>query len=417
MITVDEAYEAILSVFEPLEAEQIPLRDAFGRTLAADVYSGCDIPPFDNSAMDGYAVRWEDTEGATRESPVRLRVTGTVAAGQAPADVVKLGTTVRIMTGAPMPEGATAVVRFENTSEAVNGQRMTEGLATDEVLIYVPVENRENVRRAGEDIREGELVLRRGTELRPAEVGVLASLGHAAVGVHRRPRVAVLATGDELVAVDEPLTPGKIRNSNEYTNAALVAKYGGIPVPLGIAKDNVEELTSRLREAVALGADLILTSAGVSVGEYDVVKDVLTTLGQMNFWQVRMKPGKPLAFGEVQGIPLIGFPGNPVSAMISFEQFARPAILKMQGRRRLQKPTIHAVLREEIIAGSRREFKRAIVEREGGVHYARLSGEQGSGILTSMVKANGLVVIPEEVTHVPAGSTVVVQMLHWPEEE
>ncbi len=316
-----------------------------------------------------------------------------------------------------MPEGANAVVRFENTSEGVNGQRMREGNAACDVLIYVPVQDGENVRSAGEDIRDGELVLSRGTELRPAEVGALASLGRAEVRVHRRPRVAVLATGDELVDVDEPLSPGKIRNSNEYTNAALVAKYGGVALPLGIARDSVEDLTGKLRRAVALGADLILTSAGVSVGEYDVVKDVLTALGSMEFWQVRMKPGKPLAFGDVEGIPLIGFPGNPVSAMVSFEQFARPAILKMQGKRNLRKPTIRAILREDVTAGSRREFKRAIVEREGDTYYARLTGEQGSGILTSMVRANGLAIIPEEVTHAPAGSWVTVQMLNWSEEE
>lgn len=417
MLSVDEAFERIIRVFEPLNAEVVPLREAFGRVLAEDVYSEYNIPPFDNSAMDGYAVRWEDTRGATRLKPVRLEVVGTVPAGQAPSCRVGPGTSVRIMTGAPMPDGANAVVRFENTSEGMNGQRMEEGGATGEVLIYVPVQDRENVREAGEDIRTGELVLSRGTELRPAEVGALASLGWAEVRVHRQPRVAVLATGDELVDVDEPLTPGKIRNSNEYTNAALVAKYGGIAFPLGIARDNVEDLTAKLHEAVVLGADLILTSAGVSVGEYDVVKDVLTTLGSMEFWQVRMKPGKPLAFGDIEGIPLIGFPGNPVSAMISFEQFARPAILKMQGKRNLQKPTVRAILREDVKAGSRREFKRAIVEREGDVYYARLTGQQGSGILTSMVKANGLVVIPEEVSHAPAGSRVTVQMLHWPEED
>jgi molybdopterin molybdotransferase len=417
MISVEEAYEIIVSVFRPLEPETVSMWNALNRVLAEDIYADVDIPPFANSAMDGYAVRAADVAGATRAAPIRLRVIGTLAAGQPPAQTVEPGTAIRIMTGAPMPPGADAVVRFEDTSEGDENSRMTEHPHADAVSIYVPVSARDNVREAAEDIRAGELVLTVGTELRPAEIGVLASVGRKECLVRRRPRVAVLATGDELVEPDEPLSPGKIRNSNAYTNAALVKKYGGIPLPLGIARDNVADLTLKLQRAVDLGADLILTSAGVSVGEYDVVKDVLTTLGEMNFWQVRMKPGKPLAFGHIQGIPLIGFPGNPVSSMVSFECFARPAILTMQGKRRLRKQVIRAILREDVRGGDRREFKRAIVERIDGVYYARLTGDQGSGILTSMVKANGLAVIPEGTKRVLAGQEVSVQMLDWPEEE
>ena len=417
MTSVEEAYERILSAFKPLAAERITLWDALGRVLAEDIRADDNIPPFANSAMDGYAVLHQDTTSASRQTPARLKVIGTLAAGQSPTCSVEPGAAVRIMTGAPMPLGANAVVRFENTSEANASLRMGKAAATDEVLVYMPVTERENVREAGEDIRAGELVLRAGTELRPAEIGVLASLGHKEFLVYRRPRVAVLATGDELVEPDEPLAMGKIRNSNAYTNAGLVAKYGGIPIPLGIARDNVEDLTAKLRGAVELRVDLILTSAGVSVGEYDVVKDVLTSLGQMNFWQVKMKPGKPLAFGHIQGIPLIGFPGNPVSSMVSFERFARPAILKMQGRRKLRKPTVQAVLKEDVKGGDRREYKRAIVEYVGGSFYVYLTGEQGSGILTSMMRANGLVMLPEGTGRVPAGERVTVEMLDWPEEE
>lgn len=417
MISVEEAYERILQAFRPLEPEQVPLLEGIGRVLAEDVYADMDIPPFANSAMDGYAVRAADTTGACREKPVRLKVVGTLAAGQSPTAAVEPGTAIRIMTGAPMPPGADAVVRFENTSEGEGNARMHEVAAIGEVAIYVPVATRENVRPAGEDIRAGEKVLAAGTEMRPAELGVLASVGRTHFMAYRRPRVAVLATGDELVEPDAPLTPGKIRNSNAYTNAALVRKYGGIPIVLGIARDTVEDLTAKLQQAVDLKADLILTSAGVSVGEYDVVKDVLNALGQIGFWQVRMKPGKPLAFGHIRGIPLIGFPGNPVSSMVSFERFARPAILKMQGKRKLRKPVIRAILREDVKGGDRREFKRTIVEREGNVYYARLTGEQGSGILTSMVKANGLAIVPEGTRILRAGEEVAVEMLDWPEEE
>jgi molybdopterin molybdotransferase len=417
MISVDEAYERILSVFRPLEAETVSLWNARGRVLAEDVYADVDTPPFENSAMDGYAVRPEDVQGASRGTPIRLRVIGTLAAGQPPGQAVEPGTAIRIMTGAPMPPGADAVVRFEETSEGDKNSRMTPAHPADEVRVYMAVEARDNVRAAGEDIHAGELVLAAGTELRPAEIGVLASVGRKDCLVHRRPRVAVLATGDELVEPDEPLMPGKIRNSNAYTNAALVEKYGGIPLPLGIARDNVADLTAKLQRAVDLHADLILTSAGVSVGEYDVVKDVLTMLGEVNFWQVRMKPGKPLAFGHIKGIPLIGFPGNPVSSMVSFERFARPAILKMQGKRRLRKQVVRAILREDVGGGDRREFKRAIVDCVEGVYYARLTGEQGSGILTSMVKANGLAIIPEGTRRVSAGQEVSVEMLDWPEGE
>lgn len=417
MITVEEAYERIMQAFHPLEPERVSLWEGLGRVLAEDVYADVNIPPFANSAMDGYAVRAADTAGATREQPVWLRVKGTLAAGQAPTVSVDPGTAIRIMTGAPMPPGADAVVRFENTSEAENNARMSAVAQSGEVAIYVPVAVNENVRPAGEDIRAGEKVLAAGTELRPAELGVLASVGRADFLAYRRPRVAVLATGDELVEPDEPLSPGKIRNSNAYTNAALVRKYGGIPIRLGIARDTVADLTAKLRQAVDLKVDLILTSAGVSVGEYDVVKDVLNALGEMEFWQVRMKPGKPLAFGHVQGVPLIGFPGNPVSSMVSFEQFARPAILKMQGKRKLRKPVIRAILREDVRGGDRREFKRAIVERDGNTYYARLTGDQGSGILTSMVRANGLAIVPEGVHLIRAGEEISVEMLDWPEEE
>jgi len=421
MISVDEALEYVLRHFEPLEPEDVEILDALDRVLAEVVYSDVDIPPFDNSAMDGYAVRAADTVGASLETPVTLRVIGDLAAGYTTDLVVEPGTAIRIMTGAPLPAGAEAVVRFEETSEGLSaGERALGPWASgprvdNRIEVFDQVVIRENVRSAGEDIRKGELVLPEGTVLRPQEIGVLASLGRAIVRVIRRPRVAILATGDELIAIDEPLTPGKIRNSNEYSNAALVQRYGGIPVRLGIARDDVEELTIKIREGLAQRVDLFLTSAGVSVGDYDVVKDVLGAEGEMHFWQVRMKPGKPLAFGQIQGVPLLGLPGNPVSAMVSFEQFARPAILKMLGKTCLRKPTVEAILEEDVKSSGRRSFKRAVMTKRDGEYYASVTGPQGSGILTSMVKANGLVIIPEGIRHKRAGEQVTVQMLDWPE--
>jgi len=410
MISVDEARERILERFQPLEPRKVPILEALDRVLAEDIYSHIDIPPFANSAMDGYALRSGDTVGASSKSPVTLKVVADLAAGHTTHLKVEPGTAIRIMTGAPLPEGAEAVVRFEETSEGLRG-----GWGPT-VEVYKEVSPRENVRPAGEDIRKGELVLAKGTVLRPQELGVLASLGRPEVEVIRRPRVAILATGDELVAIGEEIGPGQIRNSNEYSTAAQVIRYGGVPVRLGIARDRVEELKAKIEEGLAAEVDLFLTSAGVSVGEYDVVKEVLASEGEMDFWQVNMKPGKPLAFGHIQGVPLIGLPGNPVSAMVSFEQFARPAILTMLGKRALEKPEVEVVVDEDITGGSRRGFVRGVVTKRGDAYHARpIGGPGGSGILTSMVRANALLIVPEGTTLVRAGERLRAQMLDWPE--
>ncbi len=410
MISVDEARERILERFRPLEPERVPILEALDRVLAEDIYSDIDIPPFANSAMDGYALRSEDTIGASRKSPATLEVVADLAAGHTTHVKVEPGTAVRIMTGAPLPEGADAVVRFEETSEGLRGSWGPT------VEVHKEVSPRENVRPAGEDIRRGELVLAKGTVLRPQEVGVLASLGRPEVEVIRRPRVAILATGDELVGIDEEIGPGQIRNSNEYSTAAQVMRYGGVPVRLGIARDRVEELKAKIEEGLAAKVDLFLTSAGVSVGEYDVVKEVLASEGEMDFWQVNMKPGKPLAFGHIQGVPLIGLPGNPVSAMVSFEQFARPAILTMLGKRALEKPEVEVVVDEDVTGGGRRGFVRAVVTKRGDAYHAKpVGGPGGSGILTSMVKANALLIVPEGTTLVKAGERLRAQMVDWPE--
>jgi molybdopterin molybdotransferase len=416
LITVDEALAEILSHVHPLERESIPILEALGRVLAEKIISNIDIPPFDNSAVDGYAVRSEDVAGATVDAHLRLAVVGSVAAGYVAGASMAPGVTIRIMTGAPLPEGADAVVPYEDTSDFDRSKEERLAAPAKEVEVRQAVAPRDNVRPAGEDIRRGEEVMAPGRVIRPQEIGVLASLGRVTVVVHRRPRVAILATGDELLEVGKPLKPGKIRNSNEYTNAALVTRTGGIPIRLGIARDTETDLTAKIRTGLELGADLFLTSGGVSVGDYDVVKDVLDAEGQMQFWQVAMKPGKPLAFGLLAGgVPLIGLPGNPVSAMVSFEQFARPAILKMLGHTNLGKPSVQAILDESLKNSGRRGYIRVVVTRQEDGYHARTTGEQGSGVLTSMAKANGLAVVPEGILFVQAGSKLTVQMLDWPE--
>lgn len=404
-LSVEEALARVLAAFHPLEPERVPVLETLGRVLAEDIYADMDIPPLTNTAMDGYAVRAADTAGASPEHPVRLRIIYDLAAGYTTDVAVTPGTAIRIMTGAPMPPGADAVVQFEDTEQA-----------GDWVNIFKGVPVGKNVRQAGEDVQKGALILPRGSEIRPQEVGMLAALGHKEAWVHRRPRVAILATGDEVIEVDAPWQPGKIRNANSYSNAAQVVRYGGIPVLLGIARDDVAELTAKIRAGLEQGADLFLTSGGVSMGDFDVVKTVLAAEGEMAFWRVRMKPGKPLAFGHIQGVPLLGLPGNPVSAMIAFELFARPAILKMLGKTRWDKPTVEATLLDEITRkDNRRHFLRVMLEERDGEYFARLTGDQGSGILLSMVKAQGLAIIPENANHLPAGAQVQIMMLDWPE--
>jgi molybdopterin molybdotransferase len=418
VISVDEAVEKVLEHIDVLEAEESPVLGCLGQVLAEDIFSPINIPPLDNSAMDGYAVRSADTRGASRKSPRFLRVIETVTAGAIPECEVKPGTAIRIMTGAAIPEGADGVVRFEYTDESER-----QG-TPQEIGILTEVEPGSEVRRAGEDITAGSLVLRKGTVIRPAEVGVLASLGRSKVMVIRRPVVAILATGDEVVDIAQPLPQGKIYNSNSYSVAALVLRYGAIPKILGIASDSEDSLLARLR--LGQDADMVITSGGVSLGDYDMVREVLAKQGEIVFWQVRQKPGKPLVFGVFRGmgrgggvrnIPLFGLAGNPVSAMINFELFARPAILKMMGRKNLVKPTVEAVIEDTIKnTDGRCIFARAIVEKRGGQYFARLTGPQGSGILTSMALANGLVVIPEDKPGVKRGDLVKVMMLDWSEE-
>jgi molybdopterin molybdotransferase len=309
------------------------------------------------------------------------------------------------MTGAPLPTGTDAVARSEIT---------VQGEGT--VLITAPVAPGEDVRFSGEDVRRGEIVLQKGSIVRPAEVGMLATLGRREALVVRRPKVAVLATGDELVDPWEPVTPGKIRNSNLYSLAAQVAAAGGEPVLLGVARDTVEQLEAKIK--LGAQADMLLTSGGVSVGDYDVVKTVLTRLGEMVFWKVKMRPGSPVAFGKLAGKPMFGLPGNPTASMVAFEQYARPAILKMSGRRALRRVEVRAILEETVKnRPGVRNFIRAIATQDDGRWHVRRAGEQGSAMLKTMVQSNALLVVPETASRLNAGDLVTVQLLDLPEIE
>jgi len=386
MISVEQALDKVLSYVHILDSEEKPIMDCLGQVLDEEVYSPINVPPLDNSAMDGYAVKAEDTLGASKSSPVYLDVIGEVRAGTIAEREVVPGTAYRIMTGAPLPKGADSVVRFEDTDEATRS-----GQPLSQIGIFCQVPQGHDMRPAGEDISQGQLVLQKGTPLRPQEIGVLASLGKVKARVIRRPVIATLATGDELVEIDQPLPEGKIYNSNIFSIAAQILRYGGIPKILGVTPDRVEDIIEKIKGA--LDADMLITSGGVSMGDYDLVKDVLATQGEISFWTVRMKPGKPLAFGVIEGVPHLGLPGNPVSSMV------------------------RAILENSIEnTDGRRIFARAIVRRENDRYFAQLTGPQGSGILTSMTRANGLAIIPEDVKGMKAGDVVQVLMLDWSEE-
>ncbi|MCI0886183.1 MAG: molybdopterin molybdotransferase MoeA [Chloroflexi bacterium] len=417
MISIEEALQQLLAHVQALPEETKHPLQALGQVLAEDVAADFDIPPLDNTAMDGYAVRAEDTAGAAEASPRELRVIGEVAAGYVFEGALAPGTAVRIMTGAPIPEGADAVVPFEETDEPFS--RPPEGARSLSGSVHVLKEavTGANVRRAGEDVRAGDGVLQRGTVLRPQEIGVIASLGRNEVRVIRRPVVAVLSTGDELLEPGQPRQGARIYDANAYSVAAQVRRFGGEPLLLGIAPDTVEALTAKIQEGLA--ADMLITSAGVSKGDYDVVKDVLAKEGEVAFWTVAMKPGKPLAFGTFERdgrrIPHIGLPGNPVSSMVAFELFGRPAIMKMMGKRGWLRPVVRAITTDRItnVDDPRLFLARCSVTRRDGRYYASLTGSQGSGILTSMAKANGLTLIPAEVDAVEEGEEIDVLMLDW----
>ena len=401
LMSADDALARILDGVPRVPAVQTPLLDALGLVLAEDIAADRDVPPFRNSAMDGYAVRGDDVASA----PVELRVVGEVAAGGFPDREVGPGEAMRIMTGAPMPDGADTVVRVEDTDNA--SDVVTIGAATPKGM---------SIRQAGEDLRKGERVLEAGTVLRAAEIGLLASVGRARVRVRKRPRVAVFSTGDEIVDLDAPLERGQIRDSNRYTLASAVRAAGAEAWVRGIVPDSPDALRTALREGLA--ADAIVTSGGVSVGDHDHLKPVLAELGTIDFWAIAIRPGRPLAFGELtdgdRRVPIFGLPGNTVSALVTFEIFVRPALLRMQGRVNVARPRAKARLGEPVDKlGSLRFFARGIHDPEGGT--VRLTGPQGSGILRSMSLANCLIDLPVGPSRFEKGEVVDVILTEQPE--
>ncbi|MFZ5855243.1 MAG: gephyrin-like molybdotransferase Glp [Chloroflexota bacterium] len=396
MLSVLEAQERILQKIHAVGQTKFPLEHAARRVLAEDIVAAADLPNFDNSAMDGFALRSQDTSA----SRVTLRVVADLAAGAAPTGSLAAGEAARIMTGAPLPPGADAVIPVEETDFSERGAGVP---APETVTITQKVDTGENIRPRGTDVRAGQAVLAAPHRLRAQDLGMLAMLGIANVPVYNIPRIALLSSGDELIPVDAPLTEGKIHDSNSYALAAQIEEAGAEAVRLGVARDERAAVESLLDRAADMAVDMIVTSAGVSVGAFDFVKEVVEAKGSLNFWRVNMRPGKPLAFGEYRGIPFVGLPGNPVSAFVTFEVFVRPALEKLSGLEPRPRRRTTVRLAEAIESDGRESYLRAVVDEQG---VARLTGHQGSGNLFSLVQANALLIIPAGVKSRPASSEV-----------
>ncbi|MGH7260091.1 MAG: molybdopterin molybdotransferase MoeA [Nitrospiraceae bacterium] len=401
LTSLQEAQKIVLDAAHPLGLEKIGLLEVLGRVLGEDIIAERDNPPWDNSAMDGFAVRHEDIKQEHAISKaVTLTVIEDVPAGKMATKTVGPGQAIRIMTGAPVPKGADTVLKVEDTEQT-----------PDSVKVFKPEPRGSNIRPQGEDVKKGECIIAKGTQIRPGEAGMLAILAKSFVFVYQRPRVAILSTGDELADLDERFSEEKIINSNSWGIAAAVQEAGGVPFLLGIAKDNPAALKEKIMHG--LNADILVLSGGVSMGDYDFTKAVFKDLGaEMHFWKLAIRPGQPLAFGKIQGKLAFGLPGNPVSSMVTFEQLVRPAMLKMGGHRSYGRPVVQAQFQEKFSKRTdRRHFLRGVLTREDGVFKVRTTGDQGSGILTSMIKANCLIDIPQEVEKLNPGDAVTVQIL------
>ncbi len=395
MPTFEEARTCILESVNPLGMEKVELLEALGRVLSENVTAPWDMPLWNNTAMDGFAVKSGDCK-----EPVSLKVAGFLPAGENMIESLEPGTAVKILTGAPIPPGADAVVPVEEVEDK-----------GDTVFIRGPVKAGDHIRFKGEDVKAGEPVIAAGTVIRPYEISMLASFGKLFVPVYRKVRVAILSTGDELVEPGESLSPGKIINSNAVTVAAAVRQLGGEPVMLGIARDDEESLREKLTEG--LNADVLITSAGISAGDRDLVRKVLNELKvKLIFWKIDIKPGRPTAFSVRDGKPVFSLPGNPVSTMITFEEFVRPALLKMMGHRKVIKPLLKAVLKGPVKKKPGRvNFLRVSLEKENGELFASSPGKQDTGILKTMLLSGGIAVIPSEQGDLKDGDTIDVHLI------
>ena len=408
LLNVDKALDNILADMNTLEAETVSLPEAFDRVLAEDIVSPIDLPPFDNSAMDGYALRHEDSAGASQSRPATLAVTMDIMAGSAPDSQLESGQAARIMTGAPIPPGATAVIPVEDTDD--DWSKGEDSPLPPEVRIHRSLRCGENIRRAGENVGAGETIMKAGRVIGAAEVGMIAAVGRPRVSVIRQPKVVILSSGDELVDIYDELRPGKIRDTNGYSLAALIRGAGGLPIRLPIAKDRLESIRALYRRALEINPDMIISSAGVSVGAADLVRTVMDELGEIDFWRINMRPGKPLAYGTIQGLPFFGLPGNPVSSMVTFEVIVRPALAKIAGRP-FEQRAVKATIADDMRSDGRRTYARVTLEHDGQRLSARATGIQSSGALMSMVLADGLAIIPADTKYVPAGTELEVLLL------
>jgi len=408
LLNVDKAIDNILKKISTLPSEYVNLPDSLGRVLAETVISPVDLPAFANSAMDGYAVVASDTHDASDENPVSLSLVMDVPAGQVAPEVLYPGQAARIMTGAPVPQGATAVVPVEDTNTPWTEE--DSGLP-EQVIIRKAMTDNANIRPIGENIRQGEIILEKGRIIGAAEIGVLASIGQAQVPVIMQPRVVILSTGNELARIDQSLSPGQIYDVNSYTLSALVTIYGGRVITLPIARDNLDEIRSLFHNAIAHNPNLIISSAGVSVGAADLIRTVLNELGEINFWRINIRPGKPLAFGELKGVPFFGLPGNPVSTMVTFEVLVRPALFKLTGRPD-KKAEYTVITGEDMKSDGRRSYLRVKLKEENGQFVAYQTGTQSSGALMSMVLADALLIVPEGTKQIETGSKLRARLLH-----
>ena len=402
LTSLTTAQHIVLDAACALGCEKVGLLDALGRVLGEDIIASRSNPPWDNSAMDGFAVRWEDIHSEYSISKIpELKIVEDVAAGAVATKTVGPGEAIRIMTGAPLPVGADTVVRIEYTEPSETTVR----------IMMSEHGQGANIRPKGDDVQEGDCIIAKGTSLRSGEIGMLAILAKPFVLVYQRPRVGILSTGDELADLDEPFDENKIVNSNSYGIASAVQEAGGIPILLGIAKDTPDSLKDKIRQG--LTCDILVLSGGVSMGDYDFTKPVFAELGaDMNFWKLAIRPGQPVAFGKIQGKLAFGLPGNPVSSMVTFDQLVRPAMMKLGGHTNWERPTVKATFQETFSKQpDRRHFLRGVLAHENGALVVRTTGKQGSGILTSMVKANGFIDVPEEVENLQPGDFVDVQLL------